>query len=68
MSVDYRLRKGDKVVGEREIKANKKEAVGLEVLTAMTMKSAIFWDETPCSQIFTNVSEEYTASIFRVEK
>jgi hypothetical protein len=55
------LRKG---VEEREIKANKKETVSFDVLTAM----AIFWDETPCSQIFTNVSEEYTASVFRDRK
>lgn len=50
-----------------EIKANKKETVGFDVLTAITMNSTIFWYETPCSQIFTNVSE-YTASIVRVEK
>jgi hypothetical protein len=29
---------------------------GFEVLTAITLKSTIFWDTTPCSQINTDVS------------
>jgi hypothetical protein len=28
--------------------------VGFEVLTAVVMKSAIFWDITPCSQLSLN--------------
>jgi hypothetical protein len=32
------------------------------------MKSTIFWDITPCSPFSTDASEEYIASIFRVEK
>jgi hypothetical protein len=42
--------------------------VGSEVLTAVVMKSTIFWDITLCSPLSTDVSEEYIASIFRVEK
>jgi hypothetical protein len=41
----------------------------VEVLTALTKKWNIFWDVTPySSKKFTDVSEAYTASIFRVEK
>jgi hypothetical protein len=41
--------------------------VGYDVLTAATMNNT-FWDVTPCKPIkFTDVSEEDTASIFRVE-
>jgi hypothetical protein len=39
--------------------------VGFEVLTAMVMKSANFWDITPCSLLKVN---RCFASIFRVEK
>jgi hypothetical protein len=43
--------------------------VGLEVFTAVVMKSTIFWDITPCSPLSVNrVSEEHITSIFRVEK
>jgi hypothetical protein len=43
--------------------------VRFEVLTAVVMKSSIFWDITPCSMLkSTDVSEKLIASIFRVEK
>jgi hypothetical protein len=42
--------------------------IGFEVLTAMIMKSTIFCDITLCNPLkVTDVSEEPTASIFRVE-
>jgi hypothetical protein len=41
---------------------------GCEVLTAVDMKSSIFWDITPYSLLKNNhVSEEYAASFFMVE-
>jgi hypothetical protein len=43
------------------------ELIGFEILTAVVMKSAIFWDITPCSPLkVNNVSEEHVISIFRV--
>jgi hypothetical protein len=43
--------------------------VGFEVLTAVIIKSTVFWDTTPCSPWkSTDVSEKYIASIFRVEE
>jgi hypothetical protein len=44
--------------------------VGFEVLTAVTMKRTSFWDETSgiSLQIFTEVSEGRTVSIFRVQE
>jgi hypothetical protein len=36
---------------------------GFQALTAVVMKSSIFWNITPCSSF-----EEYVASIFRVEE
>jgi hypothetical protein len=37
--------------------------VGFEVLTAVVMKSIIYWDITPCSPLnSTDVSEKNTAS------
>jgi hypothetical protein len=43
--------------------------VGFEVLTAVVMKSSVFWDITPCSPSKANqCSEEHVASIFRVEE
>jgi hypothetical protein len=39
-----------------------------EVLTAVVMKSTIFWDITLSSPLSIDVSEEHIASIFRVEK
>jgi hypothetical protein len=47
---------------------NKRNVVEFEVLTAVLMKSIIFWDITPCSRLSTDVSEKLIASIFRVEK
>jgi hypothetical protein len=45
------------------------EDVGFEVLTAVVMKSPIFWDITPCSPLKVNrSSKEHVASIFRVEE
>jgi hypothetical protein len=42
--------------------------VGFEVLTAVLMKTSVFWSITPCipSKVI-DVSEEYVTSIFRVE-
>jgi hypothetical protein len=42
------------------------ERVGVEILTAVDMNVAIFWDIAPCSK-WTDVSEERVTSIFRVE-
>jgi hypothetical protein len=32
------------------------------------MKNVVFWDVAPCNLVWTDVSEERIASIFRVEK
>jgi hypothetical protein len=49
-------------------KAGNKQTGGFEVLTAVVMRSSVFWDITPCSPLkATDVSEEHVASIFRVE-
>jgi hypothetical protein len=48
-----------------------KHCVGFEALSAVVMKSSLFWDITPCSPLKVNrrfVSEEHVASIFRVEE
>jgi hypothetical protein len=37
-------------------------------LTAVVMKSCIFWDMTPCSPLKIDVSEEHIAYIFRAEE
>jgi hypothetical protein len=42
--------------------------VGLKVLTAVTMKSMIFWIITPCSLVEVYVSENYITSISKVKK
>jgi hypothetical protein len=39
------------------------EEVGFQILTAVTIKSSIFWDATP-----TDSSEEYIATISRVKE
>jgi hypothetical protein len=40
-----------------------------EVLTAVHMKFAVFWDVSPYSLVDKeNVSEEFAASIFGIEK
>jgi hypothetical protein len=42
---------------------------GLEVPTSVVMNSTIFWDITPCNGLnSTDISEEYIASILRVEE
>jgi hypothetical protein len=42
--------------------------VGFEVLTAVVMKSSIFWDITPCSPLnVKDVSGDNVASIFRAK-
>jgi hypothetical protein len=41
--------------------------VRLEVPMAVTMKITVSWDVTLCSLMVANVSDEYTASIFRAE-
>jgi hypothetical protein len=39
--------------------------VGFEFLTAVVIKSSIFWDITPCSPLkVTDISEEHVASIY----
>jgi hypothetical protein len=44
-------------------------AVGFEILTAVSMKSTIFWDITPCSLLDVNdVSEKNVAFSFRDEE
>jgi hypothetical protein len=46
----------------------KKEFVSFKAITAVVMKSTIFWDMMPCSWYeFTDLLKECTASIFRVE-
>jgi hypothetical protein len=40
--------------------------VTFEVLTAMSMKTAVFSDVAPCSLKDTNILEKLTASIMRV--
>jgi hypothetical protein len=40
---------------------------GFEVLAGLTIRSAIFWEVTPCSLVI-YVSEEHAAFIFRVEE
>jgi hypothetical protein len=43
--------------------------VGFEVLTEVVMKSSVFWHITLCSLLkASDISEEYVASIFKVEK
>jgi hypothetical protein len=44
----------------------KMTCVDNDVLTAVTMKSTIFWEVTLCSMVFSNVLEEHTASTFRL--
>jgi hypothetical protein len=42
---------------------------GFEILTAVTAKSTIFWDVTPCTLVEINrLSDEYTAFVLRIEK
>jgi hypothetical protein len=40
--------------------------VGFQILTAVTMFTAIFWEVTPYSTV--EISEERTVSIFRAQK
>jgi hypothetical protein len=40
--------------------------VTLKVLGAVTMNNTLFRDVTPCTHIVTDVSEERTATIFRI--
>jgi hypothetical protein len=43
--------------------------LGSEILTAVTMKSSIFWEIILCSQVKAKlVSDEHVASIVRVEE
>jgi hypothetical protein len=43
--------------------------LGFEALTAVVMKSSIFWDITPCTLLKSiDISEEHVAFIFRVEE
>jgi hypothetical protein len=41
--------------------------VRFEVITAVTMKKAVFWDVGRVDIVLTDVSEKRIASIFRVE-
>ena len=38
-----------------------------ELLTAVLLKIEVSWDMTPCRFVFTDVSEEFAASIFRAQ-
>jgi hypothetical protein len=51
-----------------EINEDNPNSVRSEVFTAVTMKTAVFWDVTPCGSLRTNVSEERIASIIRVKR
>jgi hypothetical protein len=54
---------------ERKVKLLSFSVVGLEVLTAVVMKSILFWDRTPCSPLRINrCFGEIITSIFRAEK
>jgi hypothetical protein len=47
----------------------RRQLVVFEFIMSVTMKRTIFWDVTPYSLVeFTDVSEEHTASIFRVKE
>jgi hypothetical protein len=41
--------------------------VRFEVLMAVTMKNAVFWNMMPYHLVVTDISEEHTASIFWVK-
>jgi hypothetical protein len=41
--------------------------LGIEVLTAVAVKSTVFWDITPYNPVIHKCFGECTASIFRVE-
>jgi hypothetical protein len=47
--------------------ASIKLAVGADVLTTVVMMSSVFWNLTPRSQLKTDFSADYIASILRVE-
>jgi hypothetical protein len=52
-----------------QIITNDYQFVGLEILTAVVMKSSIFWDNMPCSPLEVNQCFEGTShSIFRVKE
>jgi hypothetical protein len=53
-------------INRSEIAIKSLEIMRFEVLMAVTVR-IVFWDGTPYSQIFTNISEEPDASISRVE-
>jgi hypothetical protein len=38
-----------------------------ELLTAVLLKIEVSWDMTLCRFVFTDVSEEFAASVFRVQ-
>jgi hypothetical protein len=43
--------------------------LGFDILTAVTTKSSIFWEITPCRQVkVKRVSDEHVVSIIRVEE
>jgi hypothetical protein len=42
--------------------------MGFVLLNVETTQNTVFWDVTSCSYKFTDVSEEYTTSIFRTEE
>jgi hypothetical protein len=57
-----------RVFSEDEKCLNPVRFVGFEVLTAVFVKSSVFWPITPCSPLKVNVSEEHISSIFMVEE
>jgi hypothetical protein len=52
----------NKTIRTNFLKGMKKHFVGSEILTAVVMKSSVFWDITPCSPLkFVWRSADYTA-------
>jgi hypothetical protein len=45
-----------------------KKPIGFEIVTALVGNNIVFCDNTPCSPLKVNVSEEYIVSIFRHTK
>jgi hypothetical protein len=49
------------------VKIGSNTVVGFQVLSVMSMKTAVFWDTVLCSLVMTDVSEELTAAFIRVK-
>jgi hypothetical protein len=60
---------GDSSFNGNDLIVSKIPPAESEVLTAVAMMSTIFWDVMPYSLVEVHhISEEYTASIFRVDE